>query len=665
MQSTALATRQQTSAPVARDTRNSWDLIEVTPLLDLDDLVSIIKRRLPWLIAIPVLCVAIALGYVFFIATPLYRSTALVFVDPMFDRTLQIQPSGSSSSDLDSLNSLEKAIMSDSMVLRVIDRLKLREDLGFLPKSLHKTVLAGKPVTGSLLLKEIRGKRLSASLIRPTRLLEISVLDPDPVRAQLIASTFVEEFETFLGDQKRREAGTSSVDLRVRADEAYRKALEAETALEEFRLQHPDLTVEQDHQLFAERLTKIGEELNTVSSKVFNLRSRVETLKDVDPEEDPIKVINIGNFSALEHVSELLNQRISAHSNFASVNGQYTESHPRYLEAKSRVTELDSQLKSLATELKGSLEADYESALKNEALLTERVSALQSQLTGVKTASSQFRAIQQQVETEWQVHQSLRERIGQNSLESEKSAAVTRLMSEPIVAHRPSTPSKPVALLAGVFMGGLLCFGLIGTDMLRGGPFLNRRQVEQRLDIPVVAEITAPSHGGNDAQLLEVMTGILLSPEHRNASVIHLSSLSENEDGLRVAACLASASAYYACPTLLISVGPGGDPRLPVNLVPNASQTENLHTLRLPSSFLVARSDAWQLLSPHRMRFNRIIIESTAFSQESQLPSAVASIADANLVLVQRDSGSRNEVQQRVAHLARGTQGSLAVILQA
>jgi hypothetical protein len=110
--------------PLEREMRPNWDIVEVTPLLDLDDLVGIIKRRLPWLIAIPVICVALALSYAFFIATPLYRSTALVFVDPMFDRTLQIQPSGAGMSDLDSLNSLEKAIMSDSMVLRVIDKLE-------------------------------------------------------------------------------------------------------------------------------------------------------------------------------------------------------------------------------------------------------------------------------------------------------------------------------------------------------------------------------------------------------------------------------------------------------------------------------------------------------------------------------------------------------------
>lgn len=660
----ALSTSNRPPARIESPAKADWDLVEVTPLLDLDDLFGIIKRRLVWLILLPALGFAVALAYVFLIAKPLFQSKALVFVDPMFDRALQIQPSMPGMSDLDSLNSLEKAVISDTMILRVIEKLDLREEPGFLPPALQKLKDAGQEIPDSRLLKDLRKERFSASLIRPTRLLELAVLDPDPVRAQRIAATFVEEFEAFLGDQKRHEAGHSAGELRLRADEAYRNALDAEKELEKFRVEHPDLTVEQDHQLFAERLTKMGEELNAVSGKVFNLRSRVETLKDVDPEVDPIKVINLGGFSEIEHVSELLNQRLNAHAALASVSGQFTETHPRHREAQSRVDEIEAQLKALAVDLKQTLEADYAASVTNEKLLGERVAELQTQLTGVKTASSQFRAIQQRVETEWQIHQTLRERIGQTSIESEKSSNVTRLMSEPIVAHKPTKPSKPIAALIGIVAGGMMGCGLVGADLVRAKPFANRRQVEQSLSAKVVAEIATPAHGGSDRELMDAMTRVLLSPEHRGASILHLSSLRENEEGLRVAACLASASAFHACPTLLVSIAAGGDPRLPVNLVPVASQTEHLHTLRLPSSFLIAPQDAWQLLSPHRHRFHRIIIESTAFTQESQIPAAVAPLADANLILVDRRCGTRQQISESVSHLARGTHGPISVILQ-
>jgi len=641
-----------------------WDFVEIQPLLDFDDLAGILKRRLPWFFLLPALGVAVALVYAIFFATPLYKSTALVFVDPMFDRALQIQPSAGGASDLDSLNSLERAMMSDTMVIRVIDRLELRENPDFLPRSLRKALAEGEELTSSRLVKDLRKKRFSANLIRPTRLIELSVLDPDPERARLIAATFVEEFESFLGDQKRSEAGSATTDLRARAEEAYASALEAEKELEAFRSEHPELTVEQDHQLFAERLTRVGEDLNAVSGRVLNLRSLVEGLEAIDPETEPLKILNLGGFADQEHVSELLGQRASARTALATIRGQFTERHPRFQEASSRVEELEAQVKELAAELKESLRADYEAALVNETYLTERVGELQTQLAAVKSASSRFRAIQQRVETEWTVHQSLRERIGQTSIESEKASDVTRLMSEPIAAHKPSTPKKSIAAAIGAFGGGFLCFGLVGGDLLRGGPFRSRRQIERRLDLPVVAEIDPPGSESRDLRIVESMTRLLLSPDLNRAGSIHISSLWADEEGLRLAACLASASARHGWETLLVSVAPDEEPRIPQPLVPRPSRTERLHTLRLPSSFLLSPQSTWQLLGPQRQRFERIIIESTAFSQESRIPSAVAAFSDANLVLVERQRGDRREVEEGLGHLARSGSGSVSLILQ-
>ncbi len=645
------------------ESRSQWDLIEVSPAIDLDDLWSVLKRRWAWLIVIPMLCAAAALAAALTLVTPLYKSTALVYIDPNFDHILQIENVSSGLSDLDSLNSIEKAIVSDSMIIRVIDKLGLRNDLTFLPKSLHKYVEEGRELSGSRLLAEIRKKRVSAGLIRPTRLLELSVYDPDPDRAELITRTFVDEFEAFLGDQKRNEAGNSETELRSQADEAYRRALEAEKRLEDFRTENPDLTVEQDHQLFAERLTKMGEELNAISGRVLDLRSQVETLETVDPDKDPLKVIEVGRFGEIEHVSELLNQRLAAKANLAAAMEQYTDSHPRYREASSRVIEIEAQLRQLAADLKASVGAAHEAAATNEVLLAERVANLQKQLTGVKKASSEFRAIQQKVETEWLVHESLQKQIGETSLVTEKSTKITTLMSEPIASHKPAKPSKPIAVLAGGFAGGLICLGMLAFDLFRGGPFVNRRQLEQGLRVPVSAEIPLSDGSLRDDRLQEVMTGVLLSAQYRQSRFLHVSSVWEDPEGLRVAACLAAASAYYGCPTLLISVSGGGDPRALVNLTPQPSQTENLHTLRLPSSFLIAPNEAWQLLSPHRQHFGRIVIESTSLSQQSQIPAVIASMADANVLLVNQDRGSKREVEETVDRFARNHAPQVSLIL--
>ncbi len=642
-----------------------WDIVEVPPLLDFKDLASIIKRRFWWLIAIPFVCVVLTIVYLYTLAVPLYSSSALIYVDPKFEKTLQIENVQSSSSDLDSLNSLEKAITSDTMIIRVVNKLNLREEPDFMPKSLRKRIAEGKTVSDSRLLSSIRDKRVSASLIRPTRLLKLTILDPDPDRAKLIAETFVSEFELFLGEQKRDEAGISEKGLRVQADLAYKRALESEKQLEDFRSSNPEFTVEQDHELFAERLSKVGQDLNSATARVLDLKSRVGTLESIDPEIEPIRVIEAGGFSGLKQVSDIVAQRTAANSNFAIAKSRYTDSHPSFIQARLQVENADKELKSLATELKAALGSSLDAAEYNERLLKAEVSELQGVLSKVKSASSKFRAIQQKVETEWLVHQNLQAKIGETSLSTEKSTAITSVMSAPMVAYKPAKPGKAISVLIAGFLGSFLSVGIVGVDLLRGRPYVDGRQAEEHLNVKTIARIPAPGAGSeNDQQLMSELSKVFYSPEHRQARFVHVSSVSECQEGLRTSACLAAVSARHGCSTLLISVLAGTNSNELVSFVPRESNTENLYTLTLTADFLVAPNSAWQLIGPHCQNFQRIVIESTAVSQDSQVPAVLTSFADSNLLIVSTERDTRNDTKHVVTRLAECARAPLSLIMQ-
>ena len=181
-------------------------------------------------------------------------------------------------------------------------------------------------------------------MIRPTRLLDLTVLDPSPERAQLIATTFVKEFDSFLAEQKRTEARNSELGLRAQADGAYARALESEKQLEEFRGSNPEFTVEQDHQLFAERLSKMGEEQNLATGTLLSLQSRFETLETLDPQSDPIEVIETGGFSELKQVADVVALQTAARTSFAEASSKYTTSNPDYLQALAKKEDAEAQV---------------------------------------------------------------------------------------------------------------------------------------------------------------------------------------------------------------------------------------------------------------------------------------------------------------------------------
>ncbi|MEM9016338.1 MAG: Wzz/FepE/Etk N-terminal domain-containing protein, partial [Verrucomicrobiota bacterium] len=626
---------------------------------------AIIRKRLVWLLAVPAAFVAAALVYLFVLATPLYQSTALVFVDPKFDSTFRIENVQGVNSDLDSLNSLERAITSDSMILRVVEKLGLRDEPGFLPKSIQARLDEGQPVSDSRLLAELRGKRVSASLIRPTRLLNLTVTDPNPVRAQKIAATFVEEFEIFLAEQKRKEAAVSEQGLRAQAEEAYQRALEAETKLDDFRRNNPEFTVEQDHELFAEQLSRMGEELNLATKTFLDLQSRSEILKELDPEEEPIKVIETGGFSSLKQVADVISQQTAARAEFAEKSSQYTESSPSYQQAKAKMLDAEKQLRQLAFELKTSVPSALEAARRNEELLKERVSELKGNLAAVKSASSKFRAIQQKVETEWLVHQNLQAQIGQTSLAAEKSSTIATVMSEPIVPHKPAKPNKPLIVLIAGFLGSFAGLGIVGIDLMRQRPFVDRRQAEEHLNIPSVCQVPVPKAFSRNEQIMATeLANVFYSPEHRNARLLHVTSVSNLSHGQHIASRLATLSAHHECPTLLISlIAPGHSNEL-VTFDPQKSDVENLYTLTLSSDILISPERASQQIQNFYDNFWRIVIESKTIPQSSQVPAAFSSLSESNLLVVSLDKDTRQEAMQTANQISRHARAPIALILE-
>jgi hypothetical protein len=238
-------------------------------------------------------------------------------------------------------------------------------------------------------------------------------------------------------------------------------------------------------------------------------------------------------------------------------------------------------------------------------------------------------------------------------------------MSEPIVPHKPAKPGKTIIVLIAGFLGSCLSLGLIGIDLLRGGPYVNQRQAEEHLNVRTIARIPSCESGSqNDQILMRELSKVFYSPEHREARFVHISAVSKCLDGLRTSACLATVSAHHGCMTLLISVLEGTNSNELVSFVPRESHTENLFTLTLTADFLVSPNSAWQLLGPHCQRFGRIIIESTALPQDSQVPAVLTSCADANLLIVSMKKDSKKDTKHVVARLTGQASAPLSLIMQ-
>ncbi|MEX2580995.1 MAG: hypothetical protein WD342_18195 [Verrucomicrobiales bacterium] len=625
----------------------------VDPLIDRFDLAFLLRKHWKRLVVVPIVVGALA-GLFHLGRTPLYESSALLLVDSSLDQLLhsgRIEAGGARpDSAQESLKSLEVTVVADSVALRVIDKLELREAPGFLPAD-----LAEDPnLPDAKLLKFLREKRIKSVLQPETRLINISVFDPEPERARLIAKTFVDEFEAFLADQRRSEIEevTNALELKVAASRE--RALEAEKSLREFREANSELPMEQDHDLFSVRLSKVGENLNNAVQNRVEVESMAESISSLDPESDPIEIIEIGGYRDVAHVSASLTALASSRSLLAAAKEQYTETHPSYLSASAAMERDSEQVREIARDIKTTLEARYNAALKKEEHVTRELAALQTQLVELKSKSSEFRAIQEEAEGRWLLHKSLQERLGQSIMSTEMPGNIATVVSEPLTPYDKAGPPLLLFVAAGVVLGCLANVGWLGWRLLAGLPFFTSRQLEERLGLPVIAdwsEAKATTRQlGSTARLTQYL-------KNSQSQTIQISAPGINGTGESVAERIAMFTATSGLRTLIVTVKPGEHhPEITDTAV------SGLRRLVLSPSDVTDESRLPSALPRLRREFDKIIIEAGGVDDPT-LVSWISRFSDQDVVAVGRGAIPKSEIADRIRHLCPGASLPVGLIL--
>lgn len=621
----------------------------VDPLFDRFDLAFLIRKNIGKLILVPLVCMALA-GFYRFKQEPIYKSSALLLVDSGLNDLLQFEPVDDGSSPLEqSLRSMEVTIISDAVILRVIDKLGLRERPGFLPAGLAEN----GPVSDSKLLNYLRSHRIEAALQPETRLIKISVTDPDPERAREIAAAFVEEFEGFLADQRKQEAIFVRESLQGQLKEARDAALAAEAQLKDFREQNSSVPLEQDHDLFSTRLAQFGEELNQAVHLRVELESLDASLNEIDPDQNPIDVIEVADYQGKAHVASLLSALSTSRSRLAVAEERFTERNPAYLAAKAEVDRNFELLREQALDIKKTVKARYEAALSRESLVRSELDKLQQELVSVKSISSEFRALQSEAESSWLLHTALQQKMGEAVASTDLPGKIATVVSPPLTPHKKANTPTIFFLIAGGAVGVFLVGVWVIFKVLTGLPFSNSRQIEDRLGLPVIADWS-----NNRPDLSPTPSpGLMQTLSSSQSQVIQVSAPGLNQEGESVAERVARHASETGRETLLLVVKPeanqSGGPR---TVAPGLDRLEVTPEVALDESAFRAG------IASFRQKYEKVIVEAGAVTDPSAV-DWISNFTDQDVVVVARGQMTKDEVASRVRRLSRPDSSPVALIL--
>ncbi|MEM7677182.1 MAG: Wzz/FepE/Etk N-terminal domain-containing protein, partial [Myxococcota bacterium] len=284
------------------------------PTLDVARLIDVVKKRL-WLAALVASAfVALATTYVM-LAPKTYRSTAVIYVEPknegaVFDGLRGVRQASWES--LDALKSMAEGIRNSAVILRVVDALALRDDPDFL-----------KPVEGGYSdaeIVELVAGRIDAELRRGTRLIDVSVEDRSPERAQKMAEAFIDEFQNLIYEQNRGSSVKSRETLDREAEAQRQRFITAEERLQEFRIQHADISFDEDNDIGSSKLADLDRMLSDAAAEALRAKAEYNQYEAINP-EDIEDVLEIGSYGSQDHIQKLLLARNSKRAEFVNPTG--------------------------------------------------------------------------------------------------------------------------------------------------------------------------------------------------------------------------------------------------------------------------------------------------------------------------------------------------------
>lgn len=612
---------------MSNDEEESFNWLEV----DLSDLTFLFRRHIRILIALPFLAGAAAVVLAK-VLPPVFATEALFSVRPNFDQDLGVEHSNIKLEDGDSLRSVAQTLVSSPVILRMIDRLDLRNNPDYLP-ALKK----GKPLSDLQIIKEVKD-RYQTKLRATTRLIELRVEDYDPERAVAISRILSEEFLEQIREDRIAKRNDIRATLVKQAEITLQHALVSEERLKQFRLEHPETLMEQDSHVFHERILEQSTAMNVANSESLRLEGTLKALEEINAEADPHRVFQILNQKENNYLSDLLTMEAGARSAMAVAQEKFTPTHSEYQAALSRMSDTDRSVRKYAVELKNSVNSEYLAASEKAKRLEDQVEKLREKFIAFKTTSAGFRGIKEEIDRNWNTHTQLQQRIMQLDLDPEAAPTFLTVVEPPLLPHKKAKPWTILWALAGLVFGSFTALALVLWKNRQGLPFTSGKQSENLLSgIRQISEIKFPSVTRDDqivAQLEKSNPLREMLIACREARIVHLTGILQSPSAGLISFSFARTSGQFGSNTLLIRLGKD-EPQSHIS-----PPKDGLSILNLCPNVLFDCNAFNHGLESLKNRYDRIVIDSTQIEEEEG-KLAISELSSTTIIAVEGEGEKR------------------------
>jgi capsular exopolysaccharide synthesis family protein len=416
-------------------------------------------------------------------APKVYASTATIEVEQEARKVTAFQQiTASEFRTSEALKTVEQSLLTWSLILRVIQENGLATDPKFAPPK------PGGIAYAETELVQLFERKLSVTLRRGTRLIDIIVEDENAEQARRLAQSVVNLFLSEGLDQKLRVARVASSALQKEADELKLKVERSERNLQEYREKFKAVSLEDKQNIIVDKLKDLNIKVTAAKESRLKLESDMAIIREGGAEA-PERLLMLSAIASLPEVEGLRKQIQEKETEFSLLKERYLELHPKYIQADIQLKELEQSLRRVTIKAGEKLAHSYAAAKAVEQALAEALMEQEKLSIELHAISIPYNVLSREVESDRALYASVLNRMKETNVAKELESSNIRILDSPMVAVEPLRPKPRKIMLLALLAGSLTGIALIiGFDTLNGA-IRSLEDVESGLGLPVLAAI--------------------------------------------------------------------------------------------------------------------------------------------------------------------------------
>lgn len=414
--------------------------------LDLHRFVSRLLKRKYQVLAV-MLIVLIPAAIATYMATPLYRSSVLIQINPDPVQVLPFREVGDLSNATPYfeiyMKTQEQVFRGPTLRARVSQRLRSEKNVEVMRSEIPWL-----------------SRRLEIRRIENSQLLEASYLAPVPEIAASIVNMFAEEYikELFQSRQQTREKARKMLEGEL--GELEQRVQASETELVRYARDNNMVSTELGQAVLVEqKLATLAKQLTDSEADVVVARSKLEIMKKASVQNFPEKLLT-PNLEALNSTI------LSLEHELTSLRSSYGENWPVVVQKRNEISLVRDQLirekTSVLARAIEQAQLDLLAAESRQRMISNSMSQQQQLVDRYRNASIQYNILRREVETSQKLYEGLMERLKQTSITAGLEFGNIQVVEPGRPDHEADRPKVVWILsLASVLGLGLgVCFAL-------------------------------------------------------------------------------------------------------------------------------------------------------------------------------------------------------------